>query len=60
MKLTIIVNGIISAVPLQGDATWAVLQYLLGFKRMGQDVYFVEPTRLVAIWAATPRRTFRC
>jgi hypothetical protein len=42
-KLTIIVSGMVSAVPLQGGAAWAVLQYLLGFKHLGHDVYFVEP-----------------
>src|SRR5260221_136787 len=42
MKLTVLVSGMISAVPRQGGATWAVLQYLLGFKRLGHDVYFVE------------------
>lgn len=40
--LTIVVGGMIGAVPGQGGATWAVLQYLLGFKRLGHDVYFVE------------------
>jgi hypothetical protein len=33
----------IAADPFQGGATWAVLQYLLGFQRLGHDVYFVEP-----------------
>jgi hypothetical protein len=33
----------IAADPSQGGATWAVLQYLLGFRRLGHDVYFVEP-----------------
>lgn len=33
----------IAADPHQGGATWAVLQYLLGFKRLGHEVYFVEP-----------------
>jgi hypothetical protein len=33
----------IAGVPAQGGATWAVLQYLLGFRRLGHDVYFVEP-----------------
>jgi len=42
VKLTVIVSGMISAVPCQGGATWAVLQYLLGFRRLGHDVYFVE------------------
>src|SRR5262249_41051516 len=43
VKLTIVVSGMISAVPRQGGAAWAVLQYLLGFRRLGHDVYFVEP-----------------
>ncbi|HET8673736.1 MAG TPA: hypothetical protein VFL87_08885 [Thermoleophilaceae bacterium] len=33
----------IAATPRQGGATWAVLQYLLGFRRLGCSVYFVEP-----------------
>jgi hypothetical protein len=40
---TLIVSGMIAATPWQGGATWAVLQYLLGFRRLGCDVYFVEP-----------------
>jgi hypothetical protein len=40
--LTIVVGGMIAAVPRQGGATWAVLQYLLGFARLGHRVYFVE------------------
>lgn len=41
-KLTILLSGMIAAVPQQGGATWAVLQYLLGLKRLGHEVYFVE------------------
>jgi hypothetical protein len=33
----------IAANPGQGGAAWAVLQYLLGLRRLGFDVYFVEP-----------------
>ena len=33
----------IASDPHQGGATWAVLQYLLGFKRLGHEIYFVEP-----------------
>ena len=29
--------------PFQGGATWAVLQYVLGLRRLGHDVLFVEP-----------------
>lgn len=32
----------IAATPRQGGATWAVLQYLLGLRRLGCEVYFVE------------------
>ena len=32
----------IAADPDQGGATWAVLQYLLGFRRLGHRVIFVE------------------
>src|SRR5687768_11008818 len=31
--------------PHQGGATWAVLQYVLGFRRLGHDVVFVEPVK---------------
>src|SRR6516225_7348501 len=42
-KRTIIVSGMIAADPGQGGATWAVLQYVLGLRRLGHDVYLVEP-----------------
>ena len=42
-KLTVVVSGMIAGDPHQGGATWAVLQYVLGFRRLGHDVYFVEP-----------------
>jgi hypothetical protein len=41
--LTILCTGMISADPDQGGATWAVLQYLLGFRQLGHRVYVVEP-----------------
>ena len=41
-RLRILVSGMIAAVPHHGGATWAVLQYLLGFARLGHDVTFVE------------------
>src|SRR4051794_34519151 len=43
--LTILFSGMIAGDPRQGGATWAVLQYLLGFRRLGHDVLFVEPIR---------------
>ena len=42
-RLTILCAGMIAADPGHGGATWAVLQYLLGFRQLGHDVYFVEP-----------------
>lgn len=42
-KLTILFSGMLAGDPHQGGATWAVLQYLLGFRDLGHDVYFVEP-----------------
>jgi hypothetical protein len=39
----VIVSGMIAATPGQGGATWAVLQYLLGLRRLGCEVHFVEP-----------------
>ena len=48
-RLTILLSGMIAADPYQGGATWAVLQYLLGLRRLGHRVVFVEsipPTSL--------------
>ena len=42
-RLTIVLTGMVAAVPRQGGATWAVLQYLLGLRQLGHDVYLVEP-----------------
>jgi hypothetical protein len=33
----------VAATPWQGGATWAVLQYVLGFRQLGHEVYFIEP-----------------
>ena len=41
-RLTILLSGMIAAHPAQGGATWAVLQYLLGFRQLGHRVIFVE------------------
>ena len=48
-RLTILFSGMIAAVPHQGGASWAVLQYLLGLERLGHDVYFVEPVDEAAL-----------
>jgi hypothetical protein len=41
----VIVSGMIAATPGQGGAAWAILQYLLGLRRLGCEVHFVEPVR---------------
>lgn len=46
--MRIVVSGMLAGVPGQGGASWAVLQYVLGLRRLGHDVVFVEPA------AATP------
>lgn len=33
----------VAADPWQGGATWAVLQYVLGLRELGHEVYLVEP-----------------
>ncbi len=48
-RLTIVVSGMVAGVPNEGGATWAVLQYLLGFSELGHDVYFVEPVPRAAL-----------
>jgi hypothetical protein len=45
MPRTILFCGMLAGDPHQGGATWAVLQYLLGFRRLGHDVWFVEPVK---------------
>lgn len=42
-ELTVLVSGMVAGVPGQGGATWAVLQYLLGLRRLGHRVTLVEP-----------------
>lgn len=37
-----LVSGMVCAQPGQGGATWAVLQFLLGLRRLGWRVHFVE------------------
>jgi hypothetical protein len=42
-KLTIIVTGCAATYPV-GGVTWDYLQYVLGFKRLGHRVYYLEDT----------------
>jgi hypothetical protein len=48
-KLKIIVSGMVAGNPGQGGATWAVLQYVLGFGQLGHEVCLVEPVQPNAV-----------
>jgi hypothetical protein len=39
----IALSGMVAGDPHQGGASWAVLQYLLGLRRLGHEVVLVEP-----------------
>ena len=41
--MRIVVSGMTAGTPGQGGAAWAVLQYVLGLRRLGHDVLLVEP-----------------
>jgi hypothetical protein len=47
--LRIFVSGMIAADPYQAGATWAALQYVLGLRALGHDVYVVEPIPSLSI-----------
>ena len=42
-RLTILFAGMLAGDPHQGGATWSILQYVLGLRRLGHDVFVVEP-----------------
>jgi hypothetical protein len=42
-RLRVLVAGMVAGDPNQGGAAWAVLQYVLGLRRLGHHVYLVEP-----------------
>jgi hypothetical protein len=50
-RLRIIVTGLIAQHPLLGGVTWDYLQYVMGFARLGHDVYYVEDS---GEWPYTP------
>jgi hypothetical protein len=41
--MRVAVCGMVAGDPHQGGASWAVLQYVLGLRRLGHDVVLVEP-----------------
>lgn len=42
MTDTIVIGGSLAQKPMQAGHTWQFLQYLLGFKRLGWDVLFID------------------
>lgn len=54
-RLRIVVAGMLAGVPRQGGATWAVLQYVLGLRRLGHDVVVIEEVGGERFAAAAPR-----
>ena len=53
--MRIVVAGMLAAVPRQGGATWAVLQYVLGLRRLGHEVIVVEEVEPAGFAAAADR-----
>ena len=48
-RLSVIVSGMVAGDPGHGGAAWAVLQWVLGLRRLGHDVVLVEPVAGPAI-----------
>ena len=51
-RLSVIVAGMVAGDPHQGGATWAVMQYVLGLRRLGHDVHLIEPVDRIAPMSA--------
>ena len=51
-KLKIVVGGFIGLFPT-GGATWDYLQYPLGLKMLGHDVYYIEDTMLYPVYQSS-------
>ncbi len=45
MRGSILISGMLAGVPGQGGAAWSILQYALGFRRLGYEVCVVEPVK---------------
>ena len=52
-RLTVLVSGMVAGDAHQGGATWAVLQYVLGLRRLGHAVFLVEPVDALTDEATT-------
>lgn len=47
--MRVAVSGMVAGEPGQGGAAWAVLQYVLGLRRLGHEVVLVEPVDADAV-----------
>lgn len=45
--MRVLVSGMVAGEPGQGGAAWAVLQYLLGLRRLGHEVVLAEPVERI-------------
>ena len=48
-RLRIVVAGSIAGVPGHGGWTWALLQYVLGLRRLGHEVFWVDPVSATSV-----------
>jgi len=44
-RLRVVVGGVVASTPHQGGATWAALQYVLGFEALGHRTLLVDEVR---------------
>lgn len=51
-RLTILFSGMVAGDPYQGGASWSILQYVLGLRRLGHRVVLVEPVPAAKILPA--------
>src|SRR5262249_1081979 len=58
--LRILFSGMVCGDPWQAGASWAVAQYMLGLRRLGHDVWLVEPVdgELDTVYADEVMRAF--
>jgi hypothetical protein len=45
--MRVLVSGMVAGEPGQGGAAWAVLQYVLGLRRLGHEIVLVEPVATI-------------
>ncbi len=48
-KGTVIVGGFLALLPI-GGVVWDYVQYLIGFRLMGYDVYYLEDTKIYPVF----------